>query len=294
MAHFIGGHPVPNGGIDMCVRRAANAGMRAVQLFTAPPQYYGDKSSIRPERVKRFQVALAETPITARMVQVHAAYVLNVATEDPEKWGRAAGGLRKEMERSTALGVGGVCFHPGSSKGPREAAAERVARAMTEALEAVPGTTRLLVENTAGAGNTFGRAPVEIAEVLSRIPAPHRARAGYGLDTCHLFASGFDIRESQDRFRAILDEFEQACGESPLFFHLNDSAGELGSNRDRHTLIGEGCIGSEPFRWLLHDRRSQDIPLLLETPEEHNEIGDDDPSADPWDLRMVKLLNEML
>lgn len=294
MAHFIGGHPVPNGGIDMVVRRAAAAGMRSVQLFTAPPQYYGDKGSIRPERVKRFTDALAETPISSRMVQVHAAYVLNVATDDPEKWGRAAGGLRKEMERSTALGVGGICFHPGSAKGSREAAAERVATAMTEALEAVPGTTRLLVENTAGAGNTFGRAPAEIADVLARIPAPHRARAGYGLDTCHLFASGFDIRESQDGFHRILDSFQEACGEAPLFFHLNDSAGELGSNRDRHTLIGEGCIGIEPFRWLLHDPRSQDIPLLLETPEEKNDIADDDASADPWDLRMVQLLNDML
>lgn len=293
MAKYIGGHPVPNGGISMVLRRAANAGMRSVQLFTAPPQYYGDKSTIRPERVERFKAALAETPITPRMVQVHSAYVLNVATDDPEKWGRAAGGLAKEMERSVALGVGGVCFHPGSAKGSRTAAAERVAKAMVGALEKVDGTTRLLVENTAGAGNTFGKSPEEVGDVLSRIPQPLRARAGYGLDTCHLFASGFDIRR-EDELKRVLDEFEEACDEPPSFFHLNDSEGELASNRDRHTLIGEGKIGVETFRWLLHDRRSDDIPLLLETPEINNDIADDDPSADPWDVRMVELLNSLL
>ncbi|HEX9107003.1 MAG TPA: TIM barrel protein, partial [Longimicrobiales bacterium] len=119
MSLYIGGHPINNGGIDMALRRAANAGMLSVQVFTAPPQYYGDKSTIRPERVKRFKDALAETQIQPRMVQVHAAYVLNVATDDAEKWGRAAGGLKKELERSVALGVGGVCFHPGSAKGSR-------------------------------------------------------------------------------------------------------------------------------------------------------------------------------
>ena len=292
MPLHIGGHPINNGGIDMALRRAANAGMAAVQVFTAPPQYYGDRSTIRPERVKRFKDALAETPILPRMVQVHAAYVLNVATDDVEKWGRAAGGLKKELERSVALGVGGVCFHPGSAKGSRADAAGRVADAMIAALQAIPGETRLLVENTAGAGNTFGRSPVEVGDVLSRIPKELRPRAGYGLDTCHLFASGYDIRR-QDELTRVLDEFEAACGESPRFFHLNDSEGDLGTNRDRHALIGEGAIGVEPFRWLLHDPRARDIPLLLETPEENYAIADDDPAPDPWDVRMVQLLTSL-
>lgn len=293
MALHIGGHPINNGGIDMALRRAANAGMVAVQVFTAPPQYYGDKATIRPERVKRFKAALAETPIPPRMVQVHAAYVLNVATDDPEKWARAAGGLRKELERSVALDVGGICFHPGSASGSRAAAAGRVADAMIAALEAIPGETRLLVENTAGAGNTFGRSPEEVGDVLARIPPALRPRAGYGLDTCHLFASGYDLRE-HDTLTRVLDEFQEHCGEPPRFFHLNDSEGELGTNRDRHTLIGEGRIGVEPFRWLLHDPRAHDIPLLLETPEENYAIPDEDPSPDPWDVRMVQLLQSLV
>jgi endonuclease IV len=91
----------------------------------------------------------------------------------------------------------------------------------------------------------------------------------------------------------VLDEFEQECGEPPSFFHLNDSAGELGSNRDRHVLIGEGTIGEKPFGWLLHDRRAQDVPLILETPQQNYEIAEDDPSADPWDERMMTMLRRL-
>ncbi|HSJ30050.1 MAG TPA: deoxyribonuclease IV [Longimicrobiales bacterium] len=292
--HVFGSHTVDNGGIDMAVRRAANAGLSTLQLFTAIPKFYGDKSSIRQERVDRFRAALDETGIRPEHVVVHAAYVLSVATAESDKWTRAAGGLTKEMERSNTLGVGGVCFHPGSaSDGDPKAAAERVARAMVQALEAHEGPARLLVENTAGAGRTLGRAASEVGDILSNIPKPLRPRAGYGLDTCHLFASGYDIHTSQERFTAILDEFEEATGEPPSFFHLNDSEGELGSNRDRHTLLGEGRIGVEPFRWLLADPRSRGVPLILETPQQNYDVGDEDPSGDPYDVRMAGLLREL-
>jgi deoxyribonuclease IV len=294
MNHIFGSHTVDKGGIHMAVRRAASAGFDAVQLFTAIPKFYGDKSTIRPERVERFRTALADTGLRAERVLVHSAYVLSVATADGTKWERAAAGLAKEMERSTALGVGGVCFHPGSATdGDVEAAATRVALAMTAALEAHAGTTRLLVENTAGAGRTLGRTAAEVGMILRQVPDSVRPRAGYGLDTCHLFASGYDIHTSADRLTEVLDEFEDAVGEPPAFFHLNDSQGELGSNRDRHTLLGEGCIGIEPFRWLLADRRSRGIPLILETPQLNYEPADDDTSPDEYDVRMASLLRTL-
>jgi deoxyribonuclease-4 len=294
MAHIFGTHAVDNGGIDMAARRSAGAGLKAVQIFTAIPKFYGDKSSINPKRVERFKQALKETGIEPRHVVVHAAYVLSVATAEPDKWERAAAGLAKEMERSTTLGVGAVCFHPGSaSDGDTEAAAERVGRAITAALQGVEGSTRLLVENTAGAGKTLGRTAAEVAAILSHVPASLRARTGYGLDTCHLFASGYDIHHSAKRLGAILDEFEEATGERPGFFHLNDSSGTLGSNRDRHMLLGEGEIGVEPFRWLLADPRSRSVPLILETPQENYDVADDDPTPDPYDLRMSALLKEL-
>ncbi|MGQ0562075.1 MAG: deoxyribonuclease IV [Gemmatimonadota bacterium] len=292
MTHYLGTHPVDNGGIDMAVRRSANAGMSAVQIFTAIPKFYGDKSTIRPDRVTRFQAALEETGMKPEHVLVHAAYVLSVATAEPDKWARASAGLAKELERSTMLGVGQICFHPGSaSDGNVLKAAERVAKAITQALESLDSSTRILVENTAGAGKTIGRTAEEVGEILKHVPDRLRARTGYGLDTCHLYASGYDIASSQQYFESVLDEFEHETGEAPSFFHLNDSAGELGSNRDRHVLLGDGNIGVEPFRWLLNDRRSLNVPLILETPQQNVDVANDDASGDPYDVRMFGLLS---
>ena len=294
MQHLIGAHTVDNGGIHMAALRAGRSGMRALQIFTAIPKYYGDKTSIRPERVQRFREALGRAGIEPANVLVHAAYVLNTATADEEKWGRAAAGLRKELERCTALGVGGFCFHPGAATGgDREAALKRVSLAITGALQAIPGETRVLVENTAGAGLTVGKTPAEVGAMLEGVPETLRRRTGYGLDTCHLFSAGHDIRASEKGLTRVLDEFEAAAGSAPAFFHLNDSEGPLGSNRDRHMLIGEGAIGVEPFRWLLRDRRSPGVPLILETPQQNYDIGEDDDSPDPYDVRMMELLRSL-
>ena len=291
MPRYLGAHTINNGGIHMAVKRAGNAGMTAMQLFTAIPKYYGDKISIKPERVERFRSALAETKIKPKNVVVHAAYVLSVATPDDDKYVRASGGLLKELERSSALGVGQVCFHSGSAgTGSRSESAKRIAKAITDALKAVDSETRLLIENTAGAGATMGKTADEIADILSHVPKSLRSRTGYGLDTCHLYCSGYDITESKTIFKAILDDFEEKTGEPPSFFHLNDSADALGSNKDRHVLIGDGLIGVEPFRWLLQDPRSKDIPLVLETPQKNYDIDDDDPTPDPYDVKMMELL----
>jgi deoxyribonuclease-4 len=295
VAQFLGAHTVANGGISMAALRAGNAGMKALQIFTAPPQYYGDKATMRPDRVERFRAALDRAGIAPERVVVHAAYVLNTATEDETKSARARAGLGKELERSTALGVGGICFHPGAATGgDRHAAAQRVAGAITQALDRVAGTTRVLVENTAGAGTTIGRTATEVGAILDAVPHRLRHRTGYGLDTCHLFSSGHDITKSEAELRKILDGFEEAAGCPPSFFHLNDSEGGLGSNKDRHVLVGEGKIGREAFGWLLHDPRSQDIPLILETPQKHYDIADDDPAPDPYDIAMVELLSAMM
>ena len=294
MEHSFGAHTIDTGGIHMAVRRAGNADMRAMQLFTAIPKYYGDRVSIRPERVARFKEALAATRIAPERVVVHAAYVLNVATPDEAKWTRARDGLAKELERSTALGVGAVCFHPGAATDDdREAAAERIAAAIVHALEGTKGPTRLLVENTAGAGRTMARTAEEVGSILAHVPKRLRARTGYGLDTCHLFASGYDLRASKAELTKVLDAFEEATGERPGFFHLNDSEGALGSNRDRHMLIGDGAIGAEAFAWLLADRRTRDVPLILETPQLNMEIGEEDDTPDPYDVQMMELLGRL-
>lgn len=293
--HYFGAHTVDAGGIHMAAKRAANAGMRAMQLFSAIPKYYNEKVSVRPERAERFRETIAGTDIAPARIVVHAAYVLNVATPDDAKWTRARDGLAKELERSATLGAGAVCFHPGAATdGDREAAAERIATAIVHALEQVPSTTtRLLVENTAGAGTTMARTAEEVGAILRHVPARLRPRTGYGLDTCHLYASGYDLRHSPELPRAVLDAFEEHTGERPGFFHLNDSEGALGSNKDRHVLIGDGAIGVDAFRWLLADERTRGIPLILETPQLNYEIGEDDDSPDPYDVQMMELLQRL-
>lgn len=294
MAHYFGAHAPDQGGIHMAVRRAARGGMRALQFFTAPPMYYGDKVSVKKERAERFATAVNDVGFDLRYVIVHAAYVLNTASPEPDKYERAKAGLAKELERSTTLGVMGFCFHPGSAgSSDPDGAITRVAEAVTHALETTSGATRVLIENTAGAGRTMGRTAEEVAQMLARIPASVRDRAGYGLDTCHLFASGHDITSTPAAQRGVIDRFCDATGMAPSFFHLNDSEGAFGSNRDRHALIGEGAIGVEPFRWLLSDPRSQGVPLVLETPHAEEERSDEDDSPDPLDLRMVRLLESL-
>jgi deoxyribonuclease-4 len=294
---YLGVHPSDAGGIVQAVQRAGNAGARAMQLFTAPPTYYNEKVTIKPDRAAKFRAALDTAGILPRHVIVHGAYVLNTASPEELKATRAASGLAKELERSTALGVGGFCFHPGSAgDGDPDAACDQVGDAIRRALETVPETasgTRVLIENTAGAGKTMGRSAAEIARMLSRIPHALRHRTGYGLDTCHLFASGHDIAGSAAAQRAVLESFVTAIGERPAFLHLNDSQHPFGSNKDRHALIGEGMIGVECFRWLLADPFSEGIPLVLETPSELAEVADDDVSPDPADVRMLRLLESL-
>lgn len=294
----IGVHTADDGGLPMAVARAAAAGARALQVFTAIPTYYNEKASLKPEKAAKVHEALERHGIARRHVLVHAAYVVNTATTDEAKALKARNGLAKELERSTVLQAGGFCFHPGSAgDGDPLDAAVRVGQAIVHALGTVPETasgTRVLIENTAGAGRTMGRNADEIALMLAQVPREMRHRTGYGLDTCHLFASGHDIASSPAAQRAVLEHFERTIGEKPSFLHLNDSQHPLGSNKDRHALIGEGLIGAEAFRWLVNDPVAEGIPLILETPQARATVVEDDATADPYDARMVALLESFL
>jgi len=295
--HLLGVHTADEGGLPMAVKRAIAAGARAVQVFTAKPTFYNEKASLKPPKIAPVHEALAAGGLAPHNVLVHGAYVLNTVSPEEEKATRAKSGLAKEYERTTALGAYGCCFHPGSAgESDPDEACERAGLAILHALESVSAMhgTRVLIENTAGAGKTMGRSAEEIARMLSVVPAALRGRTGYGLDTCHLFAAGHPIHESESALRNVLDNFERVIGEPPAFFHLNDSQHPYGSNKDRHALIGEGALGAEPFRWLLNDPRTRGVPLILETPSERKEVADDDASADPADVRMLTLLRSFI
>lgn len=297
MTRLLGVHPADDGGLPMAVRRAAAAGARAMQCFTAPPTYYNEKVGLKPDKAAKVHEALDAVGIARQHLLVHAAYVLNTASPEEPKALRARAGLAKELERTTALGAWGCCFHPGSAgdSDPQEAAV-RVGETLRAVLEQVPevNATRVLIENTAGAGRTMGRTAEEIALMLAQVPAALRHRTGYGLDTCHLFAAGHDIHSSRDAQRATLAHFVTTIGERPAFFHLNDSQHPFASNKDRHALLGEGALGAEAFRWLVNDPLTEGIPLILETPSERATVVEDDATADPADARMIELLRSFL
>lgn len=295
--HLLGVHAADEGGLPMAVKRAVAAGARAVQVFTAKPTFYNEKASLKAPKIAPVHEALAAGGLSPNRVLVHGAYVLNTVSPEEEKASRAKSGLAKEYERTTALGAYGCCFHPGSAgESDPDEACERAGLAILHAIESVPAMhgTRVLIENTAGAGKTMGRSAEEIARMLSVVPASLRGRTGYGLDTCHLFAAGHPIHESESALRGVIDSFERVIGEPPAFFHLNDSQHPYGSNKDRHALIGEGALGAEPFRWLLNDPRTRGIPLILETPSERKEVAEDDASPDPYDVRMLTLLRSFI
>ena len=294
---LLGVHPADDGGLPLAVQRAANAGARALQCFTAPPTYYNEKVGLKPEKAAKVHAALDAAGIERRHVLVHAAYVLNTASPEEAKAQRARAGLAKEYERTTTLQAWGCCFHPGSAgDGDPTDAAVRVGQAIRHALESVPEAhgTRVLIENTAGAGRTMGRTAEEIALMLAQVPAEWRHRTGYGLDTCHLFAAGHDIHSSPEAQARTLAEWVRVIGEPPAFLHLNDSQHAFGSNKDRHAWLGVGAIGAEPFRWLVGAPIAEGIPLILETPSERESVVEDDVSADPADVRMIALLEGFL
>ena len=249
VTHFFGAHTIDNGGIHMAARRAGATGMRALQIFTAIPKYYGDKSSIKPERVERFRAALAEAKIDPRYVMAHAAYVLNTATPDEEKSRARAPDSRRSSSGRRRWASARSAFIPArrpTTIAKRRPSASR--RRSSTRWRRCRAARRACSSRTPRArGARSRRRAAEVGAILRHVPTALRARTGYGLDTCHLFASGYDLREPGAVAR-VLDEFEEATGEPPGFFHLNDSEGALGSNKDRHMLIGDGQIGVEPFR----------------------------------------------
>ena len=257
---------------------------------------YGDTKVLKSEldaagRVERFRTALAATDIRPEHVVSHGAYVLNVATPDEAKWTRARDGLAKELERSTALGIGIVCFHPGAATdGDRAAAAKRIGAAIVHALDSVKGgETRLLVEKRPAPARRWrdgrgGRRDTEArTEAPARAPGTAWTRA----------TSGHRVTTSPSpapRSVAIPDEFEQAAGE-PRAFSPERQRGRRASHRDRHALSGAGKSGAEAFGWLLADpgraesRSSRDAQLNADIAEDGRLAGpvrraDDGPASE--------------
>jgi deoxyribonuclease-4 len=258
---LFGGHC--SGGVKKALDRAAEMGFDAVQLFAQSPRAWRFPEH-DPDDLAHFRERRAETG--QRAVLVHALYLLNLASPDDELYGKSVETLRKTVEAACAIEADAVVFHVGSHLGAGlDAGLERVVDALRQVLELCSDTTWLLVENTAGAGGTIGRSVDELALLFERLDG--HPRLGLCLDSCHLFASGYDVTD-ESALGALLGEVDGAIGLDRLrALHVNDSQAPLGSNRDRHANILEGLMGEKLGAFLAHTRL-QGLPAVLEVPGE--------------------------
>lgn len=263
----IGAHVSIAGGVQNAVANAVELGATAIGMFTRNQRIWKQRP-LAEEDAAAFRDALGEHGFAPQHVLPHDSYLINLGSSDPEVVAKSRAAFLDEMSRCQMLGLRYLNFHPGAPKQGADLSVERcieqIAGHVNETLEHTEGVTAV-VECTAGQGTNVGRTFTELAALIERIADP--ARAGVCLDTCHLFAAGYDLR-TRDGYERMLDEFDATVGLQYLrAWHLNDSKGELGSRVDRHAAIGAGLIGREPFTWIVQDPRFDEMPLILETPE---------------------------
>ncbi len=260
---LIGAHVSPAGGLAKAIERGVERGCEAIQIFNQSPRMWRP-TVYRDEDVRAFREAMDASPIEA--VLIHAVYLLNCASDDPDIRAKSLASLTHSLRVGAEIGAAGVVLHPGSAKGgdPGEAIA-RAGATIREALEQSEGC-ELHLENTAGAGGTLGRSLDELAALLEAAGAGKRL--GVCLDSCHLFASGYDIRTVKG-MDGMLREAKRKLGRGRIrSLHLNDSQTPLGSNRDRHANLGEGELGEQGCASFLSAPALGGLPCILETPGE--------------------------
>ena len=258
---LIGAHVSPAGGPAKAVERGEALGAEAIQIFNQNPRAW--KPTVYDEaQVQAFRDAIAGSPVDALLI--HAVYLLNAASDDADIRAKTLTSLIASLDAGAALGAHAVILHPGSAKtGEVGPAIERAGAVIAEALAETDGCA-LHLENTAGAGGTLGRSFGELGALLEA--AGGHARLGICLDSCHMLASGIEIRTAE-ALTAALDDLEAEVGPGRLgSLHLNDSQTPLGSNRDRHANIGEGELGLDGCRVFLSEPRFAELPCVLETP----------------------------
>ena len=279
------------GGLPRAVDRAEASRCDALQIFTKSTGQWRARL-LPPEEIALFRRRLDETGI--HPVVAHNSYLINLAAADPALRARSIDALGAELDRADALGLQGLVMHPGSyTTGSESEGLELIARAIGGLLRARPrAKTMILLEHTAGQGTNLGHRFEHLQKILEYLQGS--PRVGVCLDTCHLLAAGYDICSEQG-YASTFEELDRLLGlDRVRVFHLNDSKRPCGSRVDRHEHIGKGCLGLEPFRRLLNDRRFDALPMLLETPKLETLESRRRSDADPWDLRNLRTLRRLL
>jgi deoxyribonuclease IV len=266
---LFGGHV--GGGVKAAPERAESIGADALQLFVQSPRAWRFPAH-DPEVLASYPERAKAAGIESTLV--HAIYLINLASPDDELYEKSAATLRSTVDAACAIGADGVVFHVGSHLGSGfEAGLERAAPAIEQVLEHCSDTTWLLIENSAGTGGTIGRSLEEVAQLVERLDA--HPRLGVCLDSCHLWASGYDVTDAA-AFDGLLDELDRLVGLDRLrALHVNDSQTPLGSNRDRHANLREGLIG-EGLSVFIGNKRLQHLPAVVETEGRHGKGPDEE------------------
>jgi deoxyribonuclease-4 len=275
---LIGAHVSPAGGLPKAIERGSAIGAECIQIFNQSPRMWRPTAYTEVD-FAAFRQAIEDSPVQA--VLIHAVYLLNCASEDPEIRAKTLASLVQSLRVGAGIGAVGVVLHAGSAKaGHVGQAIARAGEVIAEALAESEGCA-LHLEDTAGAGGTLGRSFEELAALIQAAGAD--ARLGMCLDSCHLLASGYDVRTSEGLHETLL-ECDRLVGLDRLHsLHLNDSMTPLGSNRDRHAVPGEGELGRDGLAVFVNEPRFAGLPVVLET-------GRDDGRVTAADIELVRAL----
>ena len=263
---YFGAHVSASGGVENAVRNAKDIGATAFALFTKNQRQWL-APALSAEQIATFKSAMAEAGYEAMQILPHDSYLINLGHPEDEGLAKSRESFFEEMQRCELLGLDRLNFHPGShlKKISEEESLERIAESINMALARTKGVTAVL-ENTAGQGSNLGFRFEHLAYIIERVE--DKSRVGVCLDTCHSFAAGYDLR-TKEACDATFAEFDRVVGFNYLRgMHLNDAMKPLGSRVDRHSPLGEGELGWGCFKYIAQDPRFDNIPLVLETPDE--------------------------
>lgn len=271
---YIGAHVSIAGGVENAPVNARKIGAKAFALFTKNQRQWS-AAPLTPESIELFKQRCEEYGYEAKHILPHDSYLINLGNPEKEALEKSRAAFLDEMQRCEQLGLDRLNFHPGSSlkKVSDEECLRTIAESINITLDKTQGVCAV-IENTAGQGSNLGYSFEQIAYIIDRVE--DKSRVGVCIDTCHAFAAGYDLK-SESGFQETFEHFEGVIGFKYLKgMHLNDSKKGVGSHVDRHEDIGRGELGIAPFRMLMHDKRFDDLPLVLETPDEDRwaeEIG---------------------
>ena len=282
---LLGAHMSIAGGIQKALWRGERAGCQVIQIFTQSPSRWTSRQ-LTEEDITAFEDARQKTGI--QPVSVHDSYLINLASPKTSLRNKSIEALSREMERTEALGIPFLVIHPGAHMGAGETVGlKHISESLNRIFDrSSTMKVEILLETTAGQGTSLGAKLAHMAEIIDKTEC--RDRLAICLDTCHIFAAGYDIRD-EDGYKNLIQSVHSILGMEKLkLFHINDSKQELGSRIDRHEHPGQGSIGKTAFALFLKDPAFTNLPFILETPKGKNDQGID------WDVENLMILKDLM